>query len=114
MRGMPISGACCGSTGRACLTVPEGNHKQISIQVWIDVDEGIAEAVLYLNTIPGVRTHASCQGTIGEGGPNPYRPQVMVTWDRPEAFDRLKSEFDMSNISEGWCYVHPSNSDGSS
>jgi len=48
--------------------LPEGFHKTIPIQVWVDVDEGIADMVLYLNTIPGVRTHACCQGTLGEGG----------------------------------------------
>lgn len=84
-------------------------HKTIPVQVWADVDEGIADVVRYLNTIEGVRTQASCQGTIGEGGPNPYRAQVMVTWETPETFTRLEREFDLSEIShEGnWCYVHP-------
>lgn len=89
--------------------MPQGFHKQLTISVFVDVDEGVADMVLYLNTIPGVRTHASCQGTIGEGGPNPYRPQVMVTWNDPTVFERLKSEFDMTDVSEtgSWCYVHP-------
>lgn len=89
--------------------MPEGFHKQVPIQVWVDIDEGIVDLVRHLNTIPGVRTHASCQGTIGEGGPNPYRPQVMVTWDTAETFARLKSEFDMSGCSRKnrWCYLHP-------
>jgi hypothetical protein len=83
-------------------------HKQISIQVWVDVDEGIADFVKLLNTIEGVRTHASCQGTIGEGGPHPYRPQVMCSWT-PEAFARLSKDFDVTvNASGvGWGYVHP-------
>src|ERR1700677_830715 len=38
------------------------------VSVWVDVDEGIADLVEYLNTIPGVRTHTSCQGTLTEGG----------------------------------------------
>jgi hypothetical protein len=46
----------------------------------VDVDLGIADMVEYLNTIPGVRTIASCQGTIGEDGPNPYRAQVLCDW----------------------------------
>jgi hypothetical protein len=89
--------------------MPEGNHRQIAIQVWVDVDEGIADTVLYLNSIPGIRTLASCQGTLGEGGPRPYRPQVMVTWSTLEAFARLYREFDLSEVSGegGWCYVHP-------
>lgn len=86
--------------------MPEGNHKQVSVQVWADVDEGIADMVLYLNTIPGVRTHASCQGTIGEGGPEPYRAQVMATWP-PGAFERLKTEFDVTILGENWGYLHP-------
>lgn len=89
--------------------MPEGNHAQRTVLVKVDVDEGIADLVLYLNTIEGVRTHASCQGTIGEGGPNPYRPQVMVTWDADGVFDRLAGEFDMSDLHREncWCYVHP-------
>jgi len=87
--------------------MPDHNHRTIS--VFVDVDEGIADTVLYLNTIPGVRTHASCQGTIGEGGPHPYRPQVMVTWADAETFARLCSEFDLSDVSHSGncCYVHP-------
>jgi hypothetical protein len=91
--------------------MPEGNHKQVTILVKVDVDEGIAPTVLYLNKMPGVRTLASCQGTVGEGGPNPYRPQVMVTWTDDKTFKSLAAEFDMSEVSYnhtgGWCYVHP-------
>jgi hypothetical protein len=87
--------------------MPDGSHQQRPIQVWVDVDEGIADVVLYLNAIDGVRTHASCQGTLGEGGAHPYRPQVMVSWSSQEAFERLRGEFDMTEINAGWCYVHP-------
>ena len=89
--------------------MPEAGHRQITIKVQVDVDEDIAWLVMYLNTIPGVRTHASCQGTIGEGGPKPYRPQVMVTWANEAAFQRLKRQFDLSQVSRkgSWCYVHP-------
>ena len=87
--------------------MPEGKHKQVTISVLVDVDEGIANMVLYLNTIPGVRTLASCQGTLGEGGPHPYPPHVMVTWDGGDTFNRLAAEFDLSEIGRLWCYVHP-------
>lgn len=86
--------------------MPEGAHKQVTVEVLVDVDEGIADTVRYLNTIPGVRTHASCQGTIGEGGQHPYRAQVMATWPA-EAFERLKAEFDMTILGENWGYLHP-------
>lgn len=88
-------------------------HETMPVQVWADIDVGIATVVEYLNTIPGVRTHASCQGTIGEGGAAPYRPQVLVTWSDDATFERLASEFDMSDISESghWCYVHPREAD---
>lgn len=88
--------------------MPEGTHKQITISIPVDVDEGIAWLVMYLNTIPGVRTHASCQGTLGEGGLHPYRPQVMVTWAHRAVLKRLQREFDVTKISRhGWGYVHP-------
>ncbi len=84
-------------------------HKQRTILVRVDVDEGVADLVLYLNAITGIRTHASCQGTIGEGGAQPFRPQVMVTWANREAYRRLLDEFDMSDVHHdgAWCYVHP-------
>lgn len=84
-------------------------HKTRPIQVWVDADLGIADMVEYLNTIPGVRTLASCQGTIGEGGPNPFRAQVMAEWT-DEAFARLRAEFDISYEAESngkWGYLHP-------
>ena len=86
--------------------MPEGKHKTRMVQVWVDVDEGIADVVVYLNTIPGVRTQSSCQGTIGEGGPNPYRPQVMATWT-VDALERLRKEFDVTRLGDGWGYLHP-------
>jgi hypothetical protein len=62
--------------------------------------------VRYLNTLPDVRTHASCQGTIGEGGPEPYRAQVMATWPK-ELEERIRSEFDVTSLGDGWGYLHP-------
>jgi len=76
------------------------------VQVWADVDLGIADMVVYLITIPGVRTEANCQGTIGEGGPAPYRAQVLTIWP-PEAFERLQREFDITLHGENWGYLHP-------
>ena len=80
-------------------------HQTVPVQVWADVDVGIADLVKYLNTIPGVRTHASCQGTIGEGGPEPYGPQVMVSWDRESSRVKLESEFDVR-------ITHPNSNSG--
>ena len=82
-------------------------HKQIPMQVTVDVDEGIADTVRHLNTIPGVRTHASCQGTIGEGGAEPYRPYVLVSWPDDETFARLKGEYDVSEVGANNGQVHP-------
>lgn len=85
-------------------------HQTRPIQVWVDIDVGISDCVEYLNTLPDVRTEASCQGTIGEGGPHPYRAQVMVICKTQEAIDRLKAEFDITMPEDGngkWFYVHP-------
>ena len=82
-------------------------HETRPIQVWVDADIGIADVVDRLNDIEGVRTESSCQGTIGEGGPNPYRAQVMCTWT-PEALVKLREEFDVEPEGNGsWGYVHP-------
>ena len=81
-------------------------HEQVTVSVLVDVDKGIADMVTYLNTIPGVRTLTSCQGTIGEGGPQPYQAQVMATWPA-EAFERLMAEFDVTPLGENWGYLHP-------
>ena len=83
-------------------------HESLPVQVWVDVDIGIADMVVYLNTIPGIRTHASCQGTIGEGGADPYRAHVMASWPA-EAFERLHREFDVTLLGENWGYLHPRN-----
>jgi hypothetical protein len=86
--------------------MPEDFHRTRPLQVWVDVDEGIYDMVAYLQTIPGVRTQASCQGTIGEGGPNPYRAQVMASWSSA-AETRLLAEFDVTLLGERWGYLHP-------
>lgn len=89
-------------------------HDVVPVWVLANVDAGIADMVRYLQTIPGVRTHASCQGTIGEGGPHPYRPQVLVTWTDDAVRERLTAEFDFSPdfmeeraASGHWGYIHP-------
>lgn len=84
-------------------------HKTVPVRVIVDVDEGIASFVRKLQTFPGVRTHASCQGTLGEGGPCPYRANVMVTWDNQKTLQKLRDTFDMLFIagSRTWAYVHP-------
>jgi len=81
-------------------------HKTIPIQIWADIDEGIADIVRYLNTLPGVRTHASCQGTIGEGGPVPYRSHVVASWSE-DALDQLVLKFDIVHHGENWGYLYP-------
>lgn len=68
-------------------------HRTVSVLVWADVDEGIADVVRCLNKMPGVRTYASCQGTIGEGGAHPYEAHVMVSWEDDAARDRIVAEF---------------------
>lgn len=69
-------------------------HFQTPVQVWADIDVGISDVVAYLNTIPGVRTHSSCQGSIGEGGAAPYGPYVKASWPE-EALPRLQKEFNV-------------------
>jgi hypothetical protein len=85
-------------------------HETKRVLVWADVDAGIADLVCYLNAIPGVTTHSSCQGTIGEGGAKPYRPYVLVSFGA-SALELLAAEFELSYVhsedDEGYCRVHP-------
>ena len=82
-------------------------HKTVPIQVWADVDEGIVEMVKHLNTMEGVRTEASCRGTIGEGGPEPYEPQVLVTWNDDAARQRIAESYDLTDEGDRWGYARP-------
>jgi hypothetical protein len=85
------------------------------VMVKVDADAGIAQMVVDLNEIRGVRTHTSCQGTIGEGGPHPYRAYVMCSWSRPEALEALKAKYIVRPQGNGaWGYVHPSSTEGQS
>ncbi len=81
-------------------------HKTRAIQVWVDVDEGIADFVVMLNEIPGIRTDASCQGTIGEGGAAPYEAHVMVTWQDRQALLRL-APWRVEQLGFNFGYVYP-------
>ena len=83
--------------------------------VWVkvDADAEIAQMVIDLNEIPGVRTHSSCQGTIGEGGPHPYRAYVMCSWRDEAALNFLKSRYIVRPQGNGaWGYVHPLSTEG--
>lgn len=82
-------------------------HETVPVQVWIDVDVGVADVVRQLQGIEGIRTHASCQGTIGEGGAEPYPAYVMVSWNDDAALSRLDQEFEVEIKGEGWGYIHP-------
>jgi len=87
----------------------------VTTTVWVkaDVDEGIAQLVRELNEIGGVRTHTSCQGTIGEGGPHPYRAYVMCSWDSVAALRAIQARYIVRPQGNGtWGYVHPSETEG--
>jgi tRNA(Phe) wybutosine-synthesizing methylase Tyw3 len=81
-------------------------HATRAIRVWVDIDEGIADFVQMLNEITGIRTNASCQGTIGEGGAAPYEAHVMVTWNDNEARSRL-SRWRVEELGANFGYVYP-------
>lgn len=82
-------------------------HKTIPVLCVVDVDEGIASAVKFLNSILGVRTFASCQGTIGEGGASPYPAQVLVHCSE-EILQSLTTYFKIGErIGGECCYIHP-------
>ena len=84
-------------------------HPTQRIQVWVDIDVGIVALVQRLNWIPGVMTHTSCQGTIGEGGAEPYVGYVRVTWDDDATLTALRAEFEVELIGENYGIVtlHP-------
>ena len=88
-------------------------HKTIKMMVWVDVDEGISKMVRQLNQIRGVRTYSSCQGSIGEGGPHPYRAYVQCSWETLDILKALKLAYDVRPQGSGyWGYVHPLNTVG--
>lgn len=81
-------------------------HETRPIKVWADVDIGIADFVEYLNQISGVRTHGSCQGTLDEGGHEPYEAEVMVSWWHDDAKKSLE-QFNLKIMGEAFGYVYP-------
>lgn len=81
------------------------NHKTRPVQVWADVDLGIADIVEQLNSVEGVRTHASCQGTIGEGGPAEYGPYVDVSWTDEETLEVLKTKYNIEVKGSSWGHL---------
>jgi hypothetical protein len=82
------------------------NHETIPVQVWADIDIGIADDVRWLNSLPGVRTFASCQGTMGEGGPLPYGAYVKCWWP-PEHDTAIRARFHIVVEGNGWRDVRP-------
>lgn len=82
-------------------------HVTKPMLIWADIDIGIADMVAHLNTIPGVRTLYSCQGTIGEGGPYPYKAQVGVTWPDDETLTLLLRLYDVTLKGNYWGDLHP-------
>jgi hypothetical protein len=82
-------------------------HKTRPVRVWVDVDLGIAALVEQLNTIEGVRTHTSCQGSIGEGGPEPYGPYVKISWSDKETLELLQGTYDVEVEGECWGHLRP-------
>lgn len=82
-------------------------HVTRPMKVWVDIDLGIADLVAWLNWIPGIRTLASCQGTIGEGGPSPYRAQVMASWTPDALKQLLLIGFDITLLGADFGYIHP-------
>jgi len=43
-----------------------GTHKQVAVKTTAFVDNGIAELVTILNSIPQVSTFSSCEGRLGK------------------------------------------------
>lgn len=81
-------------------------HVPIRMLVWTKVDAGIAEHVRYLMGLPGVLTHASCEG----GGCLPdLKPYVMVTWETTAARALIAERYDLSEEGANWAYAHPRN-----
>lgn len=83
------------------------NHETRPVQIWVDADLGIAEMVERLNSIDGVRTHASCQGSIGEGGPEQYGPYVEISWPDTEVLEKIESLWSVEPQGFNWGYARP-------
>lgn len=94
------------STGNALACGADAPHPTVPVQVWVDVDEGCVSEVNWLNSLPGVRTFASCQGTIGEGGAEPYRAQIMAAWPT-DTESLLRERYDVEILGDCWGYLRP-------
>lgn len=81
-------------------------HDTVPILVWADVDMKMAKLIERLNRIPGVRTYNCCQGTIGEGGAEPYEPYVSVSWWYIEAKLALE-KFNLTIEGESFGTIRP-------
>ncbi len=67
--------------------------------VLVDVDAGIAPLVAALNTVPGIRTYASCQGhRLGVE----KRAYVMLGWREPADFEELQRR--VHQVETGWSF----------
>lgn len=82
-------------------------HETRPIRIWVDADLGVADLVEQLNEIAGVRTYASCQGSIGEGGPEPYGPYVHLSWPDFATLELLQEKYLVEIEGENWGLVRP-------
>ncbi len=62
------------------------------VQVWVDVDSGIAPLVRALNGIDGLRTHASCQGHLLSQFDT--RAYVYISWLTIAAWEEITKILD--------------------
>lgn len=82
-------------------------HETRAVKVWVDCDLGIADLVEEINLIAGARTHTSCQGSIGEGGPEPYGPYIQVSWANEEVKKKLEQLGRVTVEGENHGVLHP-------
>lgn len=85
--------------------VPPAPHQTVPVLVWVDVDIAVAPIVRFLNGIPGIRTHSSCQGTIGEKGPAPYGPYVLISWRDDTALEEVSFHYEVRLAGDHLAYV---------
>jgi hypothetical protein len=67
----------------------------VPVLVWVDVDIGVAKWVRLLNSLPGVRTFASCQGTES------YCAYIMVSFVDDKARARIERDFILEDVGMG-------------
>ena len=83
-------------------------HKTEPVLVWADIDVLMIPVIKHLNSIPGVRTWACCQGTLQDEhqGPHPYGPYVMANWPEEKLLEIL-STYDVKIEGNNWGYIYP-------